>query len=106
MTRRKTDKDKTPIPQELLQLRSPALRNTKKTSTTPDWHFNPPDQPPLDQTQRPPKFPKQPTPQSMVQPSHGLPQPVEMRIEPPLPTTTEMDEEKKEETTVAQPAQP
>eukprot|EP00971_Amphidinium_carterae_P017008 335678-Amphidinium_carterae.1 len=42
----------------------------------------------------------------MVQPPPGLPQPVEMTIEPQLPTTTETDEEKKEDTTAALPAQP
>eukprot|EP00971_Amphidinium_carterae_P141099 2796113-Amphidinium_carterae.1 len=85
--------------------RSPALPNTKTTSTTPEWHFSPPDQTPFDPAQRTPKFPKQPPPHSTVQPPPGLPQPVETTPEPTLPTTTETDEEKKEETTVAQPPQ-
>eukprot|EP00971_Amphidinium_carterae_P309974 6159905-Amphidinium_carterae.1 len=42
----------------------------------------------------------------MVQPPPGLPQPVEMTIEPTLPTTTETDEEKKEGTTATQPVLP
>eukprot|EP00971_Amphidinium_carterae_P189119 3754469-Amphidinium_carterae.1 len=42
----------------------------------------------------------------MVQPPPGLPQPVEITTEPQLPTTTETDEEKKEEKTAALPAQP
>eukprot|EP00971_Amphidinium_carterae_P202527 4018467-Amphidinium_carterae.1 len=42
----------------------------------------------------------------MVQPPPGLPQPVEITTELQLPTTTETDEEKKEETTASLPVQP
>eukprot|EP00971_Amphidinium_carterae_P156075 3094444-Amphidinium_carterae.1 len=52
-SRKKTDKDRTPIPQQLLELKSPALPNTKTTTTTPDWHFSPPDQPPFESKFRP-----------------------------------------------------
>eukprot|EP00971_Amphidinium_carterae_P193882 3846968-Amphidinium_carterae.2 len=34
-SRKKTDKDRLPIPQQLFELKSPALPNTKTTSTTP-----------------------------------------------------------------------
>eukprot|EP00971_Amphidinium_carterae_P011292 222169-Amphidinium_carterae.2 len=57
-SRKKTDKDKQPIPPRLYDLKSPALPYAKsKTTTTPEWNFKPPDQPILDAPPRVPKFP-------------------------------------------------
>eukprot|EP00971_Amphidinium_carterae_P119106 2359564-Amphidinium_carterae.1 len=48
-SRKKSDKDKQPIPPRLYDLKSPALPYTRsKTTTTPEWNFKPPDQPILD----------------------------------------------------------
>eukprot|EP00971_Amphidinium_carterae_P246048 4886924-Amphidinium_carterae.2 len=57
-SRKKTDKGKQPIPPRLYDSKSPALPYTRsKTTTTPDWHFKPPDQPILDAPPRVPTFP-------------------------------------------------
>eukprot|EP00971_Amphidinium_carterae_P194360 3856529-Amphidinium_carterae.1 len=95
-SRKKTDKDKQPIPPQLYDLKSPALPNTKtRTTTTAEWHYRPPDQPVFD---APPRIPKFPTftqkPQITVQPPPGLPQPVDTIPEPILPTTTEVTTER------------
>eukprot|EP00971_Amphidinium_carterae_P055066 1085072-Amphidinium_carterae.1 len=112
-SRKKTDKDRLQIPQQLFELKSPALPNTKTTPSTSsechcEWHYSPPDQPPFDPTQRAPKFPQQPKPESTVQPPPGLPQPVETMPESTLPTTdvTTEKEEKNEQVTTPPPQLP
>eukprot|EP00971_Amphidinium_carterae_P238156 4728189-Amphidinium_carterae.1 len=84
-SRKKTNKDKQPIPPRLYDLKSRALPYTRsKTSTTPDWNFKPPDQPILDAPPRIPNFPtftkKQET---TVQPPPGS---ITIPQQPILPT--------------------
>eukprot|EP00971_Amphidinium_carterae_P304873 6058559-Amphidinium_carterae.1 len=93
-SRKKTDKDKQPIPPRL-DLKSPALPYTRtKTTTVADWNFKPPDQPVFDAPPRAPKFPTFTKKQQItVQPPPGLHQPVDTTPEPfpqqPILPTTE-----------------
>eukprot|EP00971_Amphidinium_carterae_P236044 4684832-Amphidinium_carterae.2 len=72
------------IPPQMYELRSPAMPPLRQQPGTlqQEWHYRPPDQPPLEQTQRVPTFttfptfPKRPnTVQPFVQPPPGLQQP-------------------------------
>eukprot|EP00971_Amphidinium_carterae_P048865 962964-Amphidinium_carterae.1 len=95
-TRKKTDKDKQPIPPRLYDWKSPALPYTRpKTITIPDWHFKPPDQQILDAPPRVPKFPTFTKKQDItIQPPPGLqqqrvdttPEPITTPQQPILPT--------------------
>eukprot|EP00971_Amphidinium_carterae_P017448 344026-Amphidinium_carterae.2 len=88
-SKKKTDKDKIPIPARLYELKLAALPMAKpRTGTTQqEWHFKPPDQPTLDLPQRAPKFPTFPeTTGTTVQPPPGLQQQTpEPKIVPPEP---------------------
>eukprot|EP00971_Amphidinium_carterae_P151194 2997739-Amphidinium_carterae.1 len=79
-SKKKTDKDMTIIPLQMCELRSPAMPLLRQQPGTlqQEWHYRPPDETPLEQTQRVPKlptFPKRPiTVQPTIQPP-GLQQP-------------------------------
>eukprot|EP00971_Amphidinium_carterae_P017374 342501-Amphidinium_carterae.2 len=99
-SKKKTDKDKTPIHPRLYERKSPALPTTKPRTPTVqhDWHFKPLDQPTLELPQRVPKFPTFPKPTgTTVQPPPGLQQQPELitapraRTDPTITTDKRID---------------
>eukprot|EP00971_Amphidinium_carterae_P058089 1148938-Amphidinium_carterae.4 len=107
-SKKKTDKDITIIPPQTYELRSPAMPLLRQQPGTlqQEWHYRPPDQPPLEQTQRVPKFPTFPkrpiTVQPTVQPPPGL-QPPELTTAPQQPILPL--QQQPETTTQAEPPQ-
>eukprot|EP00971_Amphidinium_carterae_P302749 6015665-Amphidinium_carterae.3 len=86
-SKKNTDKDMTPIPQQMYKLRSPSMPTLRQRQGTPqqELHFKPPDQPSPEQSQRVPKFPTFPkATRTTVQPPPGLQQP-ELIAAPPEP---------------------